>query len=289
MDSTTRRDSTMSQSTETAESTMRTKGPPILTGEHITVRFGGLTALSDFSIAVPGNTIVGLIGPNGAGKSTAVGVLSGLLSPQAGKVTLGGRDVTRLSPERRARGGLARTFQQVELFAGLSVREHLSLAWRMRFARERLWRDLYDGRGWRKSPKEEMERIDALLELLGIERIAQEPIASLPLGTCRLVEVARALAASPTVVLLDEPLAGLDPRESSQLAEALTEVVAKEEVAFLFIDHDVDTVLARSTHIVVLDFGETIAAGPPERVRVDDRVRQAYLGDSPVVVPGEMS
>jgi branched-chain amino acid transport system ATP-binding protein len=277
----------MSLSTEPAGAATTADESPVLAGEDITVRFGGLKALADFSIVVPRKTIVGLIGPNGAGKSTAVGVLSGLVSPLAGKVSLGGEDVTHLSPEGRARRGLARTFQHVELFAGLSVREHLILPWRMRFARQRRWRDLLDGRAWRKPPSEEVDRIDGLLRLLGIERIAQAPIASLPLGTCRLVEVARALAASPSVVLLDEPLAGLDPRESQRLAHALRQAIDSEGVSFLFIDHDVDTVLAHSSHIVVLDFGETIAAGTPETVRADEKVRRAYLGDTFVSVPEE--
>jgi len=253
---------------------------PLLSGEGISVRFGGLQALSNVSIAVPRQAIMGLIGPNGAGKSTLIGVLSGLLAPSSGRVSLDGLDVTSQSAQQRARRGLARTFQQPELFAGLSIREHLMLAWRVRHDRARMWKDLVLGRAWRRPERDENERVDQLLESLGLARLGHAPVAALPLGYSRLVEIGRALAASPKVVLLDEPLSGLDGQESEQVAEILYGLVGSEGVSFLLVDHDVDIVLERSARVMVLDFGEVITVGSAAEVRSNDLVRAAYLGDS---------
>ncbi|MGA7417926.1 MAG: ABC transporter ATP-binding protein [Acidimicrobiales bacterium] len=254
---------------------------PVLSATGVTVRFGGLVALSDVSLEVPASTIVGLVGPNGAGKSTLFAVLSGLLAPAGGRVSLGGVDVTKSSPQVRARKGMARTFQQPELFLGLTVREHLVLAHRVRFARRRLWQDMVNPKALFPAPRSEVEAVDALLELLDLTRVAKAPVAALPLGTSRLVEVGRALATQPDVVLLDEPLAGLDMRESENLASAFTRVVADgdQRVSLLMVEHDVATVLALSSQIYVLDFGELIASGTPEEVRSNAAVRSAYLGD----------
>jgi branched-chain amino acid transport system ATP-binding protein len=251
---------------------------PVLSGAGISVRFGGLQALNDVSIEVPRQAIVGLIGPNGAGKSTLIGVLSGLIAPSAGRVSLDGADVTSEPAQARARRGLARTFQQPELFAGLSIREHLMLAWRVRHERARMWQDLLLGRAWRRPDRDENERVDQLLEGLGLARLGHAPVAALPLGYSRLVEIGRALAASPKVVLLDEPLSGLDGHESEQVAEILYGLVGSEGVSFLLVDHDVDTVLERSARVVVLDFGEVITVGTAAEVRSNELVRAAYLG-----------
>jgi ABC-type branched-subunit amino acid transport system ATPase component len=257
---------------------------PVLTATGVTVRFGGLVALSEVSLEVPPSSIIGLVGPNGAGKSTLFAVLSGLLSPVSGRVHLGGEDVTRSSPQARARKGMARTFQQPELFLGLTVREHLVLAHRVRFARRRLWQDMVNPLALVSSPAAETERVDALLELLDLTKVARAPVAALPLGTSRLVEVGRALATQPDVVLLDEPLSGLDMHESENLASAFRRVVevGERQVSLLMVEHDVATVLALSSHIYVLDFGELIAEGSPEAVRNNPAVRSAYLGDEDI-------
>jgi branched-chain amino acid transport system ATP-binding protein len=251
----------------------------ILAGVDISVRFGGVMALTDVNIVVPPRAIVGLIGPNGSGKTTLLGVLSGLLPPAKGRVMLDGADVTTHSAQARARRGLARTFQQPELFAGLSVREHLTLAWRVRYDRGRMWRDLVDGRGWRRTGLEEDSRVDGLLETLGLTSLSHSPVAALPLGYSRLVEIGRALAASPKIVLLDEPLSGLNNSESERLAMTLQSLVDGEGVSFLLVDHDVDTVLTRSKMVTVLDFGEIIMVGTPDEVRASPLVRTAYFGD----------
>jgi ABC-type branched-subunit amino acid transport system ATPase component len=264
-----------------AASPDRVTAVPVLAATGVTVAFGGLVALSEVSLEVPRGTIVGLVGPNGAGKSTLFAVLSGLLRPASGRVELGGTDITAASPQRRARDGLARTFQQPELFLGLTVREHLVLAHRVRYARQRLWRDMVDPRSLLRPNAEEDERVDGLLELLGLTTVARAPVGALPLGTSRLVEVARALATRPDVILLDEPLSGLDMQESEKLALTFRKVVEESErrVSLLMVEHDVATVLSLSSRMYVLDFGELIASGTPAQIRHNAAVRAAYLGD----------
>jgi ABC-type branched-subunit amino acid transport system ATPase component len=254
---------------------------PVLAATDVTVRFGGLLALSGVGLEVPPGSIVGLVGPNGAGKSTLFAVLSGLLRPATGRVFLRGEDITGASPQMRARQGMARTFQQPELFMGLTVREHLVLAHRIRFARHRLWRDMLDPRSLLPPSRAETERVDGLLELLDLTGVARAAVGALPLGTSRLVEIARALATRPDIVLLDEPLSGLDMHESENLASVFRNVVssAEHEVSLLMVEHDVATVLALSSRIFVLDFGELIAAGTPSEIRSNAAVRSAYLGD----------
>jgi ABC-type branched-subunit amino acid transport system ATPase component len=248
----------------------------------VTVRFGGLTALSDVSLEVRPGTIAGLVGPNGAGKSTLLGVLSGLQRPNAGRVSLQGEDVTHASPRARASRGVARTFQQPELFLGLTVREHLVVAHRARTAPVRLWRDMFDVRCLFPPPKEETEKVDGILEMLKLTRVAKAPVAALPLGMLRLVEVGRALACQPRVLLLDEPLSGLDLKASENLLGVFRRIVdqADPPLSLVLVEHDVAAVLSLSDTVFVLDFGERIAAGTPEQVRNDPAVRAAYLGDS---------
>jgi ABC-type branched-subunit amino acid transport system ATPase component len=254
---------------------------PVLSARGITVQFGGLKALFNVDLDVAPGSIAGLVGPNGAGKTTMLGVLSGLQRPTEGQVWLRGEDVTHASPQARAQRGLARTFQQPELFLGLTVREHLVLAHRVRFERQRLWRDMVDPRSLRPPARVENERVDGLLELLNLTRVAKAPVAALPLGISRLVEVGRALASDPQVILLDEPLSGLDMKAAENLLAVFRRVVSEGErtVSLLMVEHDVAAVLALSDWIFVLDFGERIAADLPEVIRQDPAVRAAYLGD----------
>jgi branched-chain amino acid transport system ATP-binding protein len=251
----------------------------LLEAHGVTVRFGGVVALDDVSLRVPEGSTVGLVGPNGAGKTTLFGVLSGLLRPKAGRVTMSGTDVTRRSPQHRARKGLARTFQRMELFTELTVREHLVLARRVNDGRERLLgmaRDL-TGFGERPGPGEE-EAVEEILALLGLEAVADRPALAIPLGTGRLLEVARALAAEPTVMLLDEPSSGLDAHETEQLGEALRRVRTERGIAFVLVEHNVDFVLGLSDRISVLDFGKLIAEGTPDEIRTSPEVQAAYFG-----------
>jgi len=255
---------------------------PALVADGVTVRFGGLMALSGVSLEVGAASITGLVGPNGAGKSTLLGVLSGLLRPDAGHVGLRGQDVTAISAQGRARRGLARTFQQPELFMGLSVRDHLVLAYRARMERRRLWRDMFDPRSLVRTSPAENERVDGLLDVLKLTSVAKAPVAALPLGVLRLVEVGRALAGDPRVLLLDEPLSGLDMKASENLLSVFRRIVAQSDhqLSLVIVEHDVAAVLALSDTVVVLNFGECIAAGRPDEVRNDPAVRAAYLGDS---------
>jgi branched-chain amino acid transport system ATP-binding protein len=252
---------------------------PVIEARNVTVRFGGLVALSELSVAVPPATIVGLVGPNGAGKTTLFGVLSGLLRPQVGDVFFNGQRITRATPSKRARMGLARTFQQLELFLGLTVREHIVLGYRVRAERKRLWSDLVTAGALHRPSDDEQNRVEHLVDLLGLRGVADRPASALPLGTARRVEVARALATGPSIVLLDEPSSGLDASETAQLGAALRTVVDEERVAMLLVEHDVGMVLGLSSQVAVLDFGVRIAYGTPDEIRNDPTVRAAYLGD----------
>jgi branched-chain amino acid transport system ATP-binding protein len=260
---------------------------PVLHVDAVTVRFGGLLALDKVGIEVPPASLIGLVGPNGAGKTTMFHVCSGLLKPNAGTVTLLGQDITGHTPQVRARIGLARTFQQPEVFHGLSVANHLRLAYRGRHQRSRLLMDMFTGAGFRSSGQDENKRVEFLLELLMLKDVADTPVDVLPLGTTRLVEVGRALASGPKLVLLDEPLSGLDTNESKQLAAALRRTVDVEEISLLLVEHDVAMVLSLCSNIYVLDFGRQIAVGTPDAIRNDPAVKAAYLGDAPL--EGRMS
>jgi branched-chain amino acid transport system ATP-binding protein len=249
-----------------------------LAATGVTVRFGGLVALNDVSISVPAASVVGLVGPNGAGKSTLFSVLSGLRRPDAGRVSMHGEDITSTSAQARAARGLARTFQHPELFQGMTVRDHLVLAHRIRHARSRILTDLFTFGGFRPSAREENEIVDGLIDELGLRGIAHRPAIGLPLGLARLVEIGRALARDPSILLLDEASSGLDARETEDLVAVLRRVVADRGVSLLLVEHDVDLVLGISDRVVVLDFGVCIATGTPEEIRSDPAVRSAYLG-----------
>ena len=248
---------------------------PVLEGRGVSMRFAGLLALDGVHLAVPAAGLVGLVGPNGAGKTTLFGVLSGLLRPTAGEVLIDGSPVTDLSVERRARLGLARTFQHLELFVELTPREHLGLAYRARHRRARLWTDLLAPA--RRDAAED-ELIDLLLDVFGLGPVADRPAGSLPAGTGRLLEVARALATRPRVVLLDEPSSGLDARETDEFASALRWARDRLGVAFVLVEHNIGLVLDLCERVTVLDFGRQLAEGTPEQVRADPLVRSAYLG-----------
>ena len=253
--------------------------PALLAAENITVRFGGVVALDQVSLSVPRGSTVGLVGPNGAGKTTLFGVLSGLLRPRSGRVLMNGDDITRRSPQARAQRGLARTFQRMELFTELTVREHLVVARRVHEGRQRFTSFFLDlsGFGERPGPGED-EAVDAILSLLGLEAVADRPAVSVPLGTGRLVEVARALASEPSVMLLDEPSSGLDVHETEQLGDALRRVRQERGTAFVLVEHNVEFVLDLSDRVTVLDFGRLLTEGLPEEVRDSPEVQAAYFG-----------
>ena len=245
----------------------------------VTVRFGGLVAVHDVDLEVPPAAIVGLVGPNGAGKSTLFGVLSGLIRPWHGKVLLDGEDVTGTSPQVRASRGLARTFQHPELFTGLSVRDHLVLARRAKRSKRRIWADLFTMGSLRPADPMEQADVDELIGLLGLGSVAEGPALGLPLGLARLVELGRALATSPTVLLLDEPSSGLDSSETEQFETTLRNISRDRGISILLVEHDVELVMRLSSTVYVLDFGVLIARDSPDQVRADPAVRAAYLGE----------
>jgi len=259
-------------------STLHDDRPDVLSGTQVSVNFRGLKALQQVDIQVPEGAIVGLVGPNGAGKSTLLGVLSGDVVAREGTVRLAGQDVSGLTPEARVRHGLARTFQLPELFDELTVREHLTLSHRLASAPSRSWSDPLTGRFLRPDSTED-EAVDELLDSLGLAPVAGTPAGALPLGLSRLVEIARAVASRPRVILLDEPFSGLNPAESRLLSQALADVNRSKGIAMVLVEHDVEIVFGLSARVYVLDFGVIIAAGTPGEVRRDPAVRAAYLGD----------
>ncbi len=237
----------------------------LLEVSEVTVRFGGTLALDDVGIAVEPGAVTGLIGPNGAGKTTLFNVITGLQAPGRGRVTLQGRDITSLAPNRRARLGLARTFQRLELFTSLSVRDNIRVAGDIRNA----W-----GRGHRINVAKETERV---LELTGLTDVAAREVADIPTGRARVVELARALMTGPTVLLLDEPASGQTERETEVFGQLLLRLAA-DGLAVCLVEHDMALVMEVSTTIHVLDYGRILAVGKPEEIRNDSAVIAAYLG-----------
>ena len=247
----------------------------LLAASGVSVAFSGIRALNDVSLQVEAGERVGLIGPNGAGKTTLFNCLLGILQPDSGRVMLNGADVGGWPVHRRARAGMGRTFQRVELFSDTTVREHLLIAERIRNGSGALWKDLI-GRG-RPRP-EEITACDEVLELLGIDGLADQPVESLSLGQSRLVEVGRALMTGPQVLLLDEPSSGLDRDETQALAGTLRAVQESRGYAVLLVEHDVSLVADFTERACVLDSGSLIAEGPTAEVLADPAVRRAYLG-----------
>ena len=247
----------------------------ILESSHISKSFSGIQALNDVSIDVMEGERVGLIGPNGAGKTTFFNCLLGVLVADSGAVRFHGRDISTLPVHKRARAGIGRTFQRIELFSDTTVREHLLIAERIHNGTGAFWKDLL-GRGRPTAP--EIERCDAVLELLGLRELGDEPIESLSLGQGRLVEVGRALMTEPSLLLLDEPSSGLDREETAALATTLRQIQAEKGFAILLVEHDVDLVADFTERLYVLDFGSLIAEGPTAETLRDPAVRTAYLG-----------
>jgi branched-chain amino acid transport system ATP-binding protein len=240
-------------------------------------RFGGVVALRGVDLDAEEGTTVGLVGPNGAGKTTLFDCVSGVTHPDAGSISFGGGRVDRMPVHRRARLGIGRTFQRLELFSGMTAREHLLVAERARAGGGALWRDLLN-RG--QPTAAEVDRADGLLEELGLWEVADAPIESLSLGQGRLVELGRALVGDPRLLLLDEPSSGLDSRETAALGAMLSRVRGARSVAILLVEHDLELVGALAQQVVVLDFGSVIARGSMEEVMGDAAVRSAYLGDT---------
>ena len=248
----------------------------VLRAENVRKNFSGIVALDDVGIEIGEGERVGLIGPNGAGKTTFFNCLLGVIPIDRGSVELAGRDISGLPVHKRARLGLGRTFQRIELFPDSTVRDHLLVAERVRRGGGRLWKDLI---GLGRPKAEEVAQCDEVLGLLRLDHLADEPIERLSLGQCRLVEVGRALMTDPKVLLLDEPSSGLDRVESAALARTLQEVQAEQGFSILLVEHDVELVASFTTRAYVLDFGRLLVEGPTDEVLASDEVRSAYLGN----------
>ena len=246
---------------------------------HVTVRYGGHVAVNDVSLSAPVGRITGLIGPNGAGKTTLFNVASGLVRPGGGTLRLHGADMAGLDPAARARHGLGRTFQKMELFDSLTAGENVSLGWEAGRAGRRPWRQLAETGAERRSRS---AATDQALALAGIAGLADRPVAALSTGQRRLVELARCLAGRFSVLLLDEPSSGLDGAETVRFGEILTQVVAERGVGILLVEHDMALVMSICDYVHVLDFGTKIFEGGTADVASSEIVRAAYLGTEPV-------
>jgi branched-chain amino acid transport system ATP-binding protein len=238
-----------------------------LEARTVSVRFGGKAALSGPTVTVERGAITGLIGPNGAGKTTLFNVVCGLLSPQTGEVVLDGKDITHAPPHRRARHGLARTFQRLELFTSLTVRDNIRVGGDI----HNRWRR---GRGRGADVVAETDRV---IELCGLGAVADREVSEIPTGPARVVELARALMTHPTALLLDEPAAGQTEAETVAFGHLLRRL-AGDGLAICLVEHDMSLVMDVCQTIHVLDYGRTIAVGPPDAVRADPAVVEAYLG-----------
>ena len=232
----------------------------LLEVDEVVVRFGGVVAVNGATFHVDEGTVVGLMGPNGAGKTTLFNVITGLQEPTHGRVHFDGRDITKDAPRRRALAGIGRTFQRLEVFGSLSVGDNIRVAAEMRGL-------------------EHPDKIrDGLLDRVGLRAFADTPADSVPTGIARLTELARALACDPRLLLLDEPSSGLNEQETEDFAVLVRSLAQDDGRSVLIVEHDVELVLGLCSHIHVLDFGSIIASGPPDVVKSDTRVQDAYLG-----------
>ena len=247
----------------------------------VRVRFGSTPAVDGVSLSVHAGEVVGLIGPNGAGKTVTFNVVTGLQPATSGTVLLDGRDVSAAPAHVRTALGLARTFQVVQLFAGMSVLDNLAVA-AHRFTSSGVLSDSLRLPSRRRALEQSRERAAAVLSFLELSHLADVDASTLSVGSARLVELARALCLQPRVLLLDEPASGLDPAETADFVALLAEVRSVLGCAMLLVEHDMGVVMPLCDHVVVMNFGQVLAAGTPEQVRRDEAVREAYLGAVPV-------
>jgi len=232
----------------------------LLEVQEVVVRFGGVVAVTDATFEVEEGRVVGLMGPNGAGKTTLFNVITGLQEPTAGRVRFRGTDITEMAPRRRAKMGIGRTFQRLEVFGSLTVGENIMVAAEMRGI---------------SSPASVRDR---LLDRVGLRAFADVPADSVPTGIARLTELARALACDPQLLLLDEPSSGLSDDETEDFERLVRSLAADDGRSVLLVEHDVELVMSLCSTIHVLDFGHIIASGPPDVIAADKKVQDAYLG-----------
>ena len=251
---------------------------PVLSVDDVHLHFGGIRALGGVSLQVAAGQITAVIGPNGAGKTSLFNAISGFYKPQQGRMVFEGRDISQVKPNVRAAMGLARTFQNVALFRGMSVLDNIKLGGHNRMAAGVLQAMSY----WGKSRREELELREEIerdvIDFLEIDHIRNQSVASLPYGLQKRVELARALAMRPKVLMLDEPVAGMNREETEDMARFILDLQEERGMTILLIEHDMGMVMDISNHVAVLNFGQLIASGTPQEVRNHADVIEAYLG-----------
>src|SRR5689334_22741909 len=257
--------------------TARKSGEVILSLDNISLSFGGVRALTDISFDVREGEIRAIIGPNGAGKSSMLNVINGVYRPQAGTITYKGRTRRHFEPHQAARLGIARTFQNIALFRGMTVLDNIMTGRNLKMRSGVLWQALYWGRA-RREELEQRAQVERIIDFLEIQHIRRTPVGRLPYGLQKRVELGRALAAEPELLLLDEPMAGMNLEEKQDMCRFVLDVNDHYGTTLVLIEHDMGVVMDISDRVVVLDYGRKIADGTPDEVRGNQKVIDAYLG-----------
>ncbi len=250
---------------------------PVLEAKHLGIDFGGLTAVDDFSLVIGRTEIAGLIGPNGAGKTTVFNLLTNVYKPTRGDILLNGYSTGGKSTAQLSKMGIARTFQNIRLYTNMSVLDNVKVGMHNTL-KENLFSAITHGFGYRKAERIATEMAMELLDFFSLTSIADAPAGSLPYGAQRRLEIVRALATSPSILLLDEPAAGMNPSETAELMENIRRIRDSFHIAVLLIEHDMNLVMNLCEGICVLNYGKIIAKGSPEEIKANPTVIEAYLG-----------